>query len=284
MQTNSFPTARTVDGCEVRLVGTYGDESLIAFTARANTNATFVTKTPEDDMRLVSRLMRDFHTSPFEFVFIHMHFVLPQAISKQLIRHRTLSYSEFSKRYSDQEVVPDQPFMIPDDIRQQSKGMNKQAGAGPVDEGTAAWFKEALQKVGEATNALYQKAVAAGIERGQARYLLPQHQMTSIHVAGNFKNWLDYLTLRYEADAQQEHFRIAACVVQLLNDRFPELMRLAFTHRFSACRLSSEEAFLVARLISVLPDVFYREQLEAYAQTFKWSPSQVEKFQIKIDR
>lgn len=244
------------NGCAVRLIQASESSSYIVEAARAATGV----PDPADsarDISLQARLMQDKHTSPFEFVFCHVQVVMPVWMRAQLVRHRTLSYAEFSKRYSDKEVVEERPFFTPNQVRKQSEGMNKQAGAGSVDEATHNWFIDTLTRLSVTANKLYQQAVDAGIERGQARFLLGQNQMTSIHVAGNLKNWVDYLALRHHADAQVEHREVAEAIADLLAERYPDVFAMAERFRFNNLDLSEVEADLVATTLhfaGVSPD------------------------------
>lgn len=247
----------TPSGFQVRAVQATNREWAVVEAARAATG-TVEGADKQKDFSLAVRLMQDFHTSPFEFAWFHCHVIVPRFVRDQMVRHRTLSFAEFSKRYSGQEVVEGNPYWIPNQTRTQGEGVNKQAGSGPASPSDHNWFVEALSRTSAVANKLYQEALNRGIERGQARALLPHNQMTSLHVAGNLKNWIDYLALRHHADAQEEHREVASAIGDLLIWHYPSLMKMADRFRFHNINLSSPEAALLAQVIGDCVDDDYK--------------------------
>lgn len=241
-------TIVTPSGFTVRTVQATSNEWAVVEAARAATGSV-VGADPDKDLALAVRLTQDMHTSPFEFVWFHCHVVVPRFVRDQMVRHRTLSFAEFSKRYSGKEVVEGNPYFVPAQTRTQGDGVNKQAGAGPASPEDHRWFVEVTRRVSSVANQLYQEALSRGIERGQARALLPHNQMTSLHVAGNLKNWIDYVALRHHADAQEEHREVATAIHALLAEHYPTMMTLAERFRFSNESFSAVEIEAVQKVL-----------------------------------
>jgi thymidylate synthase (FAD) len=133
-----------------------------------------------------------------EFKF---HQAMPIFVARQWIRHRTANVNEYSARYS---VVKERFYIPPsDDVRAQSK-TNKQAAEGPVEEATAQDFLNTLGASSENAYKNYERALADGIGREQARMLLPLNVYTEWYWKIDLHNLLHFLGLRLDSHAQKE--------------------------------------------------------------------------------
>ncbi len=155
----------------VRLVDWMGDDSSIVQAARVSYNQG--NKTPEEDAKLISYLMKNLHTTPFEMVEFKFHCKMPIFIARQWIRHRTASVNEMSGRYS---IMADE-FFIPEtaDVLPQSK-TNKQGRADEADEyfeSNKGFFSLDLVSNQKRLYNDYNEAVNFGIAKEMARVNLP---------------------------------------------------------------------------------------------------------------
>ncbi len=137
------------DGGFIRFVDVLGNDKAIAETARLTAGLldaeVLNKKTPDDDVRLIRRLMRDIHTSPFEFCEVVVKLRVPMDTWRQMVRHRTFNVNEYSTRYSP--AIDDTSVVEPGDWRKQS-GSNRQGSSGKLDN----WPEALLLAFGEYLN------------------------------------------------------------------------------------------------------------------------------------
>lgn len=191
-------------------------DSAIVQAARVSYGAG--TKAFSEDRSLIRYLYRHKHTTPLEMVEFKFHHVMPIFVARQWIRHRTANVNEYSARYS---VVKDR-FYIPttENLRAQSK-TNKQGGTEPMDEVSANSFLTALDKSADQAYQEYEKAVADGVSREQARLILPINAYTEWYWKIDLHNLLHFLGLRMDKHAQQEIQDYAKPMFHLITELAP---------------------------------------------------------------
>ena len=196
-------------------ITTPGD--LVAYAARVSNPANQANT--ETAPRLLSYLAQNAHWSPFEMAHMTLEIVTTRDIARQILRHRSFAFQEFSQRYA--EVV------AADYINRQCRlqhPTNRQASLEGASADNIAWFTNAQEEIQDVAIERYNQAIARGIAKEQARVFLPEGLTKStMYMAGSIRSWIHYIQLRTEAGTQKEHREIAEmCKVELLK-HFPEL-------------------------------------------------------------
>jgi thymidylate synthase (FAD) len=176
------------------------------------------TKTVNEDRGLIRYLLRHAHTTPFEMVEFKFHCKMPIIVARQWIRHRTANVNEVSGRYS---VLKDE-FYLPEagDIHKQST-INKQGGDEFAEPETAAAFSARLEGICTEAYQEYEKAIAAGVSREQARMMLPASLYTEWYWKIDLHNLFHFLALRCDAHAQYEIRVFADAMLKLIEPIVP---------------------------------------------------------------
>ena len=175
----------------------------------------------EKDERLVNYLVKHRHTSTFEHNLATFRFVVPLFVRSQHHRHRTWSYNEISRRYTDVNIR----FYEPIEFRTQHKS-NRQASN--TDETADPMLYTPVQKTSEAVRAhheesmrLFDKMIEAGVCREQARGVLPQNMYTEYYGTVNLNNLLKFIDLRTHEGAQWEIQKVAEACLEIATDLWP---------------------------------------------------------------
>ena len=191
-------------------------QELIAYTARvSNPSNQDNTETSE---KLLRYLIREKHWSPFEMVSACLEVTTTRDIARQLLRHRSFSFQEFSQRYAD--PTQDLKFQFKDARLQDSK--NRQNS---IDVKDADLKFDWLQQQAEVVNAAkksYSWAIEKGIAKEQARAVLPEGIIESrLYVNGTIRSWIHYVGLRSGHGTQKEHIQLAVECGKALEPIFP---------------------------------------------------------------
>tara|TARA_A100001391_G_scaffold151403_2_gene108983 strand:+ start:665 stop:1333 length:669 start_codon:yes stop_codon:yes gene_type:complete len=194
-------------------------QELIAYTARvSNPSNQDNTETSE---RLLRYLIREKHWSPFEMVSACLEVETTRDIARQLLRHRSFSFQEFSQRYAD--PTQDLKFQLRDTRLQDTK--NRQNS---IDTNDAELKLEWLMQQSEVVNAAkksYNWAIENGIAKEQARAVLPEGIIESrLYVNGTIRSWIHYIGLRSGHGTQKEHIKLAVECAKALEPIFPMIM------------------------------------------------------------
>mgnify|MGYP001196507116 FL=1 len=178
---------------------------LVAYCARvSNPDNQFNEETAE---KLVKYLIKHKHWSPLEMVSVCMEINCPRDIARQILRHRSFSFQEFSQRYAD--PTNDLKFTVREARMQDPK--NRQNSI-PLDkDDTINYIWESYQEtIIERCRKAYDWAIEAGIAKEQARAVLPEGlTMSRMYVNGTLRSWIHYIELRGAHGTQQEHIEIA---------------------------------------------------------------------------
>jgi len=177
-------------------------------------------KLTDRDKKLIKFLAAHNHTSPFEHCLATFVLKVPLFVRSQIMRHRTFSYNEVSRRYTSEQI----DFWKPDTMRGQAKD-NLQCSDGVVESSEAdSIFKIAT----EFSFASYQQLIEAGVSREIARGVLPQSTYTTFYMTGNLHNWIKFIKLRDHEHAQPETRDIAQQIKRALEVCFPNSMQAYF--------------------------------------------------------
>jgi len=186
-------------------------QELIAYCARVSNPANqFNTETAD---KLIRYLVKHQHWSPLEMVSACLEIETTRDIARQILRHRSFSFQEFSQRYAD--PTKDLNFVIRDARLQDTK--NRQNSIETEDEALQAWWTAKQQAVIDLVTATYGEAIDKGIAKEQARAVLPEGNTVSrLYMNGTLRSWVHFIELRSANGTQKEHQLIAkecACVI-----------------------------------------------------------------------
>jgi len=189
---------------------------LVAYCARvsnpSNQNNT------ETNEKLVKYLMKHKHWSPLEMVSVCLEVETTRDIARQLLRHRSFSFQEFSQRYAD--PTKDLDFEIREARLQDPK--NRQNSITTDDTILQAQWEDRQRDVIKAATDAYNFAVSNGIAKEQARAVLPEgNTLSRLYVNGTLRSWIHYIELRGANGTQQEHMDIAHAVADVIAEIFP---------------------------------------------------------------
>jgi len=196
-------------------------QDLIAYCARVSNPSNQNNK--ETSEKLLKYLAKHKHWSPFEMVSACLEIETTRDIARQLLRHRSFSFQEFSQRYAD--PTEDLEFVAREARLQDPK--NRQNSI-PVD-----WDDELHRRINEdfrmkqlafirQAKELYNWAIDKGIAKEQARAVLPEGNTVSrLYVNGTLRSWIHYIELRSGNGTQLEHIELARAVAEAISKIFP---------------------------------------------------------------
>ena len=189
---------------------------LIAFCARvSNPNNQNNKETSE---KLVKYLINHKHWSPLEMVSACMEIETTRDIARQILRHRSFSFQEFSQRYAD--PTTDLDFVIREPRLQDPD--NRQNSIPTDDYSTHEVWRIMQQRVIDEAKAAYKWAMDKGIAKEQARVVLPEGNTVSrMYMNGTLRSWIHYIDLRGSNGTQQEHMDIAHECAKVIAKIFP---------------------------------------------------------------
>jgi len=191
-------------------------EDLIAYTARVSNPANQMNM--ETAPKLLGYLIRNSHWSPFEMVSMTVEIVTTRDIARQILRHRSFSFQEFSQRYAAVTANP-----VFSEARLQD-AKNRQNSLNTDDAELQAWWLQAQESVSKVTSDLYKQALDRGLAKEQSRKLLPEGLTESrLYMAGTVRSFIHYCDLRTMEGTQKEHRDIAFQVRDILAEQFPSL-------------------------------------------------------------
>jgi thymidylate synthase (FAD) len=196
-------------------------QELIAFCARVSNPANqFNTETSE---RLIRYLIRNQHWSPLEMVSACLEITTTRDIARQILRHRSFSFQEFSQRYAN--PVEDLNFVIRQARLQDSRNRQNSVEldlSDPEQRELARLWEEKQQAVIRASREAYTWAVNNGIAKEQARAVLPEGNTESrLYMNGTLRSWIHYIELRAANGTQKEHMTIARACAETISKVFP---------------------------------------------------------------
>jgi len=208
---------------EFRSQGVDDAQELIAYCARVSNPANqFNTETSE---RLIRYLIKHQHWSPLEMVSACLEIVTTRDIARQILRHRSFSFQEFSQRYADPTAELDEAFVLREARFQDTKNRQNSVDFDMADEAQkllAFEWERAQKRVLYAVKKEYKWAIDNGIAKEQARAVLPEGLTVSrMYMNGTLRSWIHYMELRASNGTQKEHQEIARACAQAIAAIFP---------------------------------------------------------------
>lgn len=175
--------------------------------------------------RLLYYCMEHGHVSPFEMASACMEIDTTRDIGRQILRHRSFSFQEFSQRYADIELLDE---WMERECRMQDT-TNRQNSLPCTDKDIADYWEAAQDLVMFTCLDAYRSALKNGIAKEQARALLPEGLTPSrLYMSGNMRSWIFYLKQRLDPTTQKEHREIADAVLRELRVVAPVTMNAFF--------------------------------------------------------
>jgi thymidylate synthase (FAD) len=201
---------------EIASEGLYDMQELIAFCARVSNPANqFNTGTSD---KLIKYLINNKHWSPLEMVSVCLEIETTRDIARQMLRHRSFSFQEFSQRYAD--PTKDLDFVLREARLQDTK--NRQNSITTEDLQLQAFWQQQQLRVINAAKEAYTWAIENGIAKEQARAVLPEGNTVSrLYMNGTLRSWIHYIELRSENGTQKEHRDIAVQCGIVIAEVFP---------------------------------------------------------------
>ena len=198
-------------------------QDLISYCARVSNPGNQTNS--ETAERLIKYLAKHKHWSPFEMVSACLEVTTTRDIARQLLRHRSFSFQEFSQRYADPTAELDDAFVLRECRLQDTN--NRQNSIELVLDNPEARLKaigweRAQQRVLYAVKEAYQWAIDNGIAKEQARVVLPEGMTVSrLYVNGTIRSWIHYIELRSSNGTQKEHMELAVECAKAISQIFP---------------------------------------------------------------
>jgi thymidylate synthase (FAD) len=192
-------------------------ENLIAYMARVSNPEN--QSNPQTAPKLLSYLMRNKHWSPFEMVNVCMEIETTRDIARQILRHRSFAFQEFSQRYA---VANDYDFS---EARLQDE-KNRQNSIPVQDRELQRFWQEQQTDVLLAAKKAYSAALNAGIAKEVARKVLPEGlTMSRMYMNGSLRSWIHYVDVRTDPSTQKEHREVAEACRDILVKHFPNVFK-----------------------------------------------------------
>ena len=199
-------------------VGIDNVQELIAYCARVSNPANQLnTETSE---KLIKYLIKHAHWSPLEMVSACIEIETTRDIARQILRHRSFSFQEFSQRYADPTAELDEAFTLRQARLQDTK--NRQNSIETDDALLAIEWERAQKRVLHSVKQEYSWAIANGIAKEQARAVLPEGLTISrLYMNGTLRSWIHFIELRSANGTQKEHQEVAIACAQAIAQIFP---------------------------------------------------------------
>ena len=204
----------------VELVDAVGDDLTVVNSARVSFGK-HKAKLDDKDKKLIKYLIKHKHTSTLEHCFVTFRIKVPLFVRSQHHRHRTWSYNEISRRYTDFDIQ----FYEPEAFRTQHKSNRQASNADElIDPVIESWQYEASDCITmhhDASLKLFNELIEAGVCREQARGILPQNMYTEYYASANLNNILKFIDLRTHEGAQWEIQEMARGMLKIIEKLYP---------------------------------------------------------------
>jgi thymidylate synthase (FAD) len=191
-------------------------QELIGFCARvSNPSNQFNTQTSE---KLIRYLIKHKHWSPLEMVSACLEVETTRDIARQILRHRSFSFQEFSQRYAD--PTKDLDFVLREARLQDEK--NRQNSVDTEDAELKVWWDAKQKFLIDYVKTTYAEAIEKGIAKEQARAILPEGNTVSrLYMNGTLRSWIHFIELRSGNGTQKEHMEVARECAKVIAEVFP---------------------------------------------------------------
>ena len=189
-------------------------QDMVAYCARVSNPSN--QQNTESNERLLKYLMKNHHWSPFEMVSICLEIETTRDIARQILRHRSFSFQEFSQRYA----VASLGFETREARLQDTK--NRQNSIETNDEALQEEWNKKQQELAVHSQQAYEWALSNGIAKEQARAVLPEGMTVSrLYMNGTLRSWIHYIQLRSANGTQKEHREVAIECARIISTLFP---------------------------------------------------------------
>ena len=191
-------------------------QELVAFCARVSNPSN--QNNNETSQKLIKYLINNKHWSPLEMVTACIEIETTRDIARQILRHRSFSFQEFSLRYAD--PTKDLSFVLKEARLQDNK--NRQNSIDTDNETLKSEWINKQKKLIDLSLKTYKWAIDNGIAKEQARAVLPEGNTVSrMYMNGTLRSWVHYIELRSSNGTQKEHMEIAKSIAKIISDIFP---------------------------------------------------------------
>ena len=195
-------------------------EDMIVYMARVSNPKTQTFNS--DPARLIRYLIKNQHWSPFEMVNVVMEINTTRDIARQILRHRSFAFQEFSQRYAD--PTKDLGFELREARLQDTT--NRQNSIETDDKELQDKWNLMQQTLINNAEHAYNWAIDNGIAKEQARAVLPEGNTQSrMYMNGTLRSWIHYCELRRSNGTQKEHMEVANDCWKIISDKFPNVAR-----------------------------------------------------------
>jgi thymidylate synthase (FAD) len=197
-------------------IGIQDAQELIAYCARVSNPSNQLNTETSD--KLIKYLVKHQHWSPLEMVSACIEITTTRDIARQILRHRSFSFQEFSQRYAD--PTKDLSFVLREARLQDTK--NRQNSIPTSDTELQVWWDAKQKFIIEHSRLVYEEAIAKGIAKEQARAVLPEGLTESrLYMNGTLRSWIHFIELRSANGTQLEHQEVAIACAQVISKIFP---------------------------------------------------------------
>jgi len=191
-------------------------QELIAYCARVSNPSNQLNTETSD--KLIRYLVKHQHWSPLEMVSACIEITTTRDIARQILRHRSFSFQEFSQRYAD--PTKDMAFVTREARLQDTK--NRQNSISTDDTELQAWWDAKQKFIIECASIAYKEAIERGIAKEQARAVLPEGLTESrLYMNGTLRSWIHFIELRSANGTQLEHQEVAIACAKVIANIFP---------------------------------------------------------------
>jgi len=197
-------------------LGIQDAQELIAYCARVSNPSNQLNT--DTSKKLIQYLIRHQHWSPLEMVSACIEITTTRDIARQILRHRSFSFQEFSQRYAD--PTRDLSFVLREARLQDNQ--NRQNSISTSDAELQAWWDAKQKFIVEHSRLIYEQAIEKGIAKEQARAVLPEGLIESrLYMNGTLRSWIHFIELRSANGTQKEHQEVAVACAKVISEIFP---------------------------------------------------------------
>ena len=190
-------------------------EEVVAYCARVSNPA----NQDKEVGGLLRYCMEHGHVSVFETASACVEITTTREIARQILRHRSFSFQEFSQRYADVDALSKE-FIFTEARLQDTK--NRQNSIKTDDEELQNWWDYQCHAIQSAADQVYHEALQRGMAKEVARKVLPEGLTVSrLYMSGTIRSWIHYCNLRSGSGTQSEHMDVAKLIAPLLKEHFP---------------------------------------------------------------
>lgn len=201
------------------VIGLNDAKDLIAYCARVSNPTNQINDATSE--KLLNYLIKHKHWSPFEMVSACVEVVTTRDIARQLLRHRSFSFQEFSQRYANPHEMENTFVLREARLQDQT---NRQNSIDTNDTQLQMLWGSQQNKVITAAKEAYKWAIENGIAKEQARSVLPEgNTISKLYVNGTIRSWIHYVELRSAHGTQKEHMELARVIGEAISSIFPQM-------------------------------------------------------------